>query len=95
MRREILRVIDQHAISAQASQYDRRVCITAVGAVRSSVEDIPVEGSAQSFGQQVLEAVTSLLETYNDRDGEYTNGRGVIGSLLGDIAGVVRKDERQ
>jgi hypothetical protein len=95
MRQEILRVVKSHAISAQASQYDRRVAVTAIGAVRSSVENIPVEGSAQSYGRKILAAVTSLLEGYNDPEGEYTNGRGIIGSLLGDLAGVVKKGGRR
>ena len=45
----------------------------------------------QDYGEQVVRALKLLLQTYNDPDGENTNGRGVIGSLLGDVEAVVRK----
>ena len=91
LRDQILAAVAQHAVAAQESQYDRTVCITAVGAARSTVEAIAPDCASQDFGSRVLCALNSLHQTYNDTDGEYTNGRGVIGSLIADIEAAVRK----
>ncbi len=92
MRVRVLNVLEAHALAAQASQYDRRVAVTAISTARAHIEEILAEGSAEAYGNLVLAALASQLETYNDPDGVYTNGRGVIGSLLGDLAVVIKKD---
>lgn len=91
LKTHIIAAVAKHAVAAQASQYDRTVCISAVAAARSVVEDIIPDNPPQNYGEQVLCALKSLLQTYNDPDGKYTNGRGVIGSLLDDVEAVVRK----
>jgi len=83
-------VLTRHALAAQASQYDRSVAVTAIAAARAIITNATVEGSAEDYGQSVYAAVASLHQTYNDPDGEYTNGRGVLGSLLGDMYSAVR-----
>lgn len=91
LKTQISAAIAKHAVAAQQSQYDRTVCITAVAKARSVVEGVSTDNQLQDYGEEVLSALNSLLQTYNDTDGQYTNGRGVIGSLLGDITVVVRK----
>lgn len=91
LRTQINAVVAKHAVAAQASQYDRTVAITAVATARGIIEEILSDESIQNYGEQVLSALKSLLQTYNDPDGQYTNGRGIIGSLLGDMEAVVRK----
>ena len=91
LRNLILATVAKHAVAAQASQYDRSVSITAVAAARSIVEEISPDNPSQDYGDRVLSALRSLHQTYNDPDGEYTNGRGVVGSLLGDVEAIARK----
>ncbi|NNE24789.1 MAG: hypothetical protein HKN11_19495 [Rhizobiales bacterium] len=90
MRTAFDAVLTRHALAAQASEYDRSVAVTAIAAARAVITGAAVEGSAGDYGRTVYAAVASLHQTYNDPDGEYTNGRGVLGSLLGDLYDVVR-----
>lgn len=87
---QINSIVSKHAIDAQTSQYDRTVCITAVAAARSVIEGVIPDNPSQNYGEQVLCALKLLLQNYNDPDGKYTNGRGVLGSLLGDVEALMR-----
>ncbi|MBT6275454.1 MAG: hypothetical protein HOI95_15120 [Chromatiales bacterium] len=81
--------LQRHALSAQSSEYDRSVVISAIAPARAVINAVAVEGSAYDYGQQVITALDSLRDGYNDPDGEYTNGRGPLGSLAGGIAAAV------
>ena len=91
LKKQIFAAVEKHAIIAQVSGYDRTVSITAVAAARSVVESIIPDNPVQIYAEQISSALKSLLQTYNDPDGIYTNGRGVIGSLLGDVEAVIQK----
>ena len=91
LKNQIVAAIEKHAVAAQVSEYDRTVSITAVAAARSVVGSIIPDNPVQIYAEQISSALKSLLQTYNDSDGEYTNGRGVIGSLLGDVEAVIQK----
>jgi hypothetical protein len=87
----ILATVAEHAIAAQASRYDRTVCITAVVAARDVIEGISANNQLQNYTEEVLGSLNALRQTYNDPDGQYTNGKGVIGSLFGDVEAVMRE----
>lgn len=91
LKAQILAVVAKHAIAAQASQYDRSVCITAVATVRKLVEGISTDNQLQDYSENVSTSLNALREAYNDTDGQYTNGKGVIGSLQGDVEAVIQK----
>lgn len=90
MHKQIFRIFKRHALSAQASQYDRTVAITAIARARAQIEVIAAEESAHSYGEEVMSELVAFHQDYNDPDGEYTNGRGVLGSLLADLEAVVK-----
>ena len=75
---------------AAESQYDRKVCVLAVGTARDVFMRVPIEGTATEHGQAVLKALEPLCDNYNDPDGEYTSGKGSIGDVFYDIMGVVK-----
>lgn len=70
---------------AASSAYDRAVCIKAISTANDVFMAIPVAGSAEDYFQTVYQELTTLQKSYNDPDGEYTNGKAMIGSLLGEI----------
>ena len=86
MQAQILQVLSRHALKAQDSQYDRSVSITAIATARDHFNRVTVDGTADSYIQSVLADLLALQETYNDPEGQYTNGRGVLGSLIADIS---------
>ena len=88
---QILDIINKHALKAQASEYDRSVALTAIASARARIEEVLVEGSADCYGLNVLSCLALLYENYNDLDGQYTNGRGVLGSLIGDLQSTIIK----
>ena len=82
----VMAVIADHATKAQASQYDRGVAITAVASARRTVESLSLQqADADSHRQTILDALNALRTDYNDPDGLYTNGKGVLGSLIDDV----------
>ena len=89
MHAVIDRIFAKHSIKAAESQYDRKVCVLAVGTARDVFLRVPIEGTATEHGQAVLKALKPLYDNYNDADGEYTSGRGSIGDVFYDIMGVV------
>ena len=93
MQAQILQILNRHALEAQNSQYDRSVSITAIATARDHFNQVAVESSAEAYCQRVLADLITLQETYNDPDGEYTNGRGVLGSLIGDICLLISRTD--
>ena len=85
MRSAIGRVPDARAIAAQQSQYDRRVCVRAVGAARDVFERIAIKGTSEAYGRAVLLALEPFYNDYNDTDGEYTSGKAAVGDVYYDI----------
>lgn len=82
-----LEVVRQHAERAQMSEYDRSVAITAISRARNTIEDLAKSGiQPNKCKQAILDALEKLRANYHDPDGEFTNGKGVIGSLRDDIA---------
>jgi len=81
----ISQLIEKHAHKASMSQYDRAVSITAISAARQVVLAIPSNLPAEVYQARVLAELGQLMERYHDPDGQYTSGKGVIGSLVNDL----------
>jgi len=81
----VSQLIAEHAQKASLSQYDRAVAITAISAARQVVLAIPSNLPAEEYQARVLAELGQLMERYHDPDGEYTSGKGVIGSLVNDL----------
>lgn len=77
--------VEKHALAAQVSQYDRTVAITAIARARVVVDEVSANSGRGNFSVELLSALVELHSNYNDPDGVYTNGKGVLGSLIGDI----------
>jgi len=70
---------------AQTSRYGRTVAITATTCVRCMIDDIyTISGSGDFCGDR-LSTLNELHAKHSDPDGIHTNGKGVLGSLIGDI----------
>ena len=91
MRVVIDRIFETRSIKAAESEYDRGVCIRAVGTARDVFVRVPIEGTATEYGQSVLNALKPVFDGYNDPDGEYTSGKSSIGDVFYDIMSVVGK----
>ena len=89
-RNVIKKIMAEQAIKEANSQYDKSVCITAVAAARDRFEDVEVSGSASEYVERVYAAISELQDNYNDSDGEYTNGKAPIGSVLDRISDLKR-----
>lgn len=85
MHAAIGHVFEARAIAAQQSQYDRRVCVRAVGAARDVFERVDIKGTSEAYGRTVLLALEPFYDDYNDSDGEYTSGKGSVGDVYYDI----------
>ena len=85
MHAAIKAIVQNRIHAASQSQYDRKVCVLAVMAARNAVETIPVDGTTTDYGQAVVAVLDKLHNTYNDPDGEYTSGRGIIGDVYFDV----------
>lgn len=77
--------LEKHALAAQSSQYDRSVAITAIARARAVVAEVIASSKGEDVGVEILDALIELHSDYNDPDGLYTNGKGVLGNLIGDI----------
>jgi len=86
VRRRALALVDKHALAAQASPYDRHVAVAAIAKARTTVANAPIDpDDAAAAAGQIVAALTALHATYHDPDGEFTNGKGVLGNLIDDI----------
>lgn len=93
MQSAILEIIDKRSIAASQSEYDRMVCVGAVGEARRVFGGIPVQGTADQYGEAVLAAIGNARDNYYDSDGEYTSGKSSIGDVYLDIS-VLLKEQR-
>lgn len=84
-KEHVQHLIEKHHKQAVESPYDYKVSILAIGAARDVIDGVDVSLSDQAYAQQVIEQLTQLRERYYDSEGEYTSGKGEIGSLLSDI----------
>ncbi len=89
MHAAINKFVENHAIEASESAYDRKVCILAVSAAGDTIRRVPVEGTAIEYGQAVAAVLGELQDSYSDPDGEYTSGKGPIGGVYYDVLGLV------
>lgn len=78
-------LIEKHHKQALASPYDYKVSILAIGAARDVIDAVDTTLDERDYAQQVILRLTQLRERYYDSEGEYTSGKGEIGSLLSDI----------
>ncbi len=85
----IKKIISIRSVKAAESQYDRSVCISAVGAAGNVFNSIPVEGDPITYGKAVVEALDKLHNNYHDSDGEYTSGVAPIGDVYYDVSSLV------
>ena len=89
LRAAIEEIFVKRSRKAAQSEYDRSVCIRAVATARDVFDSVPVEGNAAQYGQAVVSALAPLYENYNDPDGEFTSGKGVIGDAYMDVMALV------
>lgn len=82
-------IVKKRSIGASESQYDRKVCILAVGAAGDAINRVPVTGMAIEYCQAVTAILNDLQDSYNDPDGEYTSGKGSIGGVYYDVLGLL------
>ncbi len=84
-QQQIIEIVNRHAMKAQQSQYDRRVTISAVAAVRKVVMSISTDLPQADYTRETIDQLSELLSDYYDPDGEYTSGKGTVGDLVYEI----------
>ncbi len=89
MHADIRSIMHKRGVAASQSQYDKSVCISAVGAASATYERVPVTGTAAEYGQAVVAVLNELYNTYHDPEGEYTSGRAPIGDVYYDVSRIV------
>ena len=89
VQNEIEKIISTRAIEASEMPYDRRVWIAAVSEARRVLGGVTVDGTSRAYYSAVVSVLSEASDTYNDPDGEYTNGRGAIGNILYDVMRLV------
>ena len=85
LREKLLNIVERHQQKAEYSQYDRKVAIVAVGTVWQIIDAFDWSGNMMNDVRKVIEVLTKLRDKYNDTSGQYSSGKGEIGSLLKDI----------
>ena len=79
-------IIDEHAVKVQANQYDRHIAVSAVASARKRVDELQLETvPADKQARTVIDALIQLRLEYSDPDGEYTNGKAILGNLIDDV----------
>lgn len=85
----VAELLAEHQHKASSSPYDMKVAVLAIGAASTVIKAINDECVADTdvdaYLHSLIERLTQLRENYYDSDGEYSSGKGEIGSLLGDI----------
>jgi len=93
LKRAVKALISKRAIEASLMAYDVSVWVGAVAEARRVFERVdPVEPVA-AYHKAIVQALSEASDTYNDSDGEYTNGRGGIGDVLYDVMGLLPTPE--
>ncbi len=87
-------IIEKHAKAAQCSQYDRKVAVTAISNARIVIDKVIAKPDVENYKAEIVAALIVLQSEYHDPDGEFTNGKGVLGSLIDDFASAL-SDDRQ
>lgn len=78
-------LVDKHALKAGESEYDRGVAVAAIAAARKTILAVPIGTDVSAYHAGVRAALERLHARYHDPDGQYTSGKGVIGSLIDDL----------
>lgn len=89
LQRAVEKIIRKRAIEASQTAYDTSVWIGAVEEARRVFEGVVLVESVEIYHKAVVRALSEASDTYNDTDGEYTNGRGGIGNVLYDVMGLL------
>ena len=82
---QVANIVMMHRKNASQSAYDHKVAIMAVGSAASLIEQFNWSGNIQADLERLLPSLESFRNNYYDSDGEYTSGKGEIGSLLADL----------
>ncbi len=85
VKERVLSLVDKHAKKASKCEYDREVAIKAISAARKAVLTIPDDLPPNLIRSHALAALAELMANYHDPDGQYTSGKGVIGSLYDEV----------
>ncbi len=89
LQRAIAKIISKRAIEASQIPYDTKVWVGAVAEARRVFERVALVETIEAYHKDVVRALSIASDTYNDSDGEYTNGRGGIGNVLYDVMGLL------
>ncbi len=81
----------EHLALENRSAYDVKVCVLAVARAQDEFKTFPVSGSAQRYWEDTVAKLEVFRDGYYDPDGEYTNGAGVIGSVIESIKGIRKR----
>jgi hypothetical protein len=81
-QRAIADIFADQMSRANSSAYDVKVCVLAVAMARDEFNKLPVTGSARNYWAETMALLEAFRDNYDDRDGEYTNGAGIIGSVI-------------
>lgn len=92
LRRAIEKIVAKRAIEASQMPYDTKVWVGAVDKARRVFENVALADTVEVYHKDVVSALSETSETYNDSDGEYTNGRAGIGDILYDVMGLLPSD---
>ena len=82
---QVANIVTMHRKKASESAYDHKVAIMAVGSAANLIEQFNWTGDLQADLEQLVPSLESFRDKYYDSDGEYTSGKGEIGSLLADL----------
>ena len=91
IRNEVSKLVEIHRNRASNSPYDHKVSIMAIGAASMAINDVAGSLEDKDYLDAIENKLSELRDRYNDRNGEYTSGKGEIGSLLADIV-TLRED---
>jgi hypothetical protein len=92
LQNQVDALVKQHQQKAEQSAYDRNVAIVAIGYASQLLESFPYSGKDSEDLPALVASLEQLRTSYNDKSGEYTSGKGEIGSLTRAIAGLADKD---
>lgn len=85
LKRAIETIFAERTQKASQSEYDRSVLLGAVAAARDAVENVAWTDAADAYKEDLLETLSELRASYNDPDGQYTNGKAMIGDIYTDF----------
>ena len=92
LQSQVSALVEQHQQKAEQSAYDRSVAIVAIGYAAQLVESFTYSGNDVEDLSALVASLEQLTTSYNDSSGEYSSGKGEIGSLTRAIAGLADKN---